>query len=223
MTQLQTLRKALLSQLADKLRPRGLKRKEQDFCKVIPGVEQVFHIAFIKHKDDFDLSADVAVRHNTVENLVHEFESTVPRPAWAALSKKDQADTATVGAELGNLSIGRPRYWTVRSEADLTSVCEGVLDAFEKIGGPYLERFSSLEEVLTVLSGDDKDSWIHCPFNDVRAKKAIAAAFLLGRRETFEKLVESKTLYFKDRKDPSLPAFIPPFTAFAEYLAKRWE
>ena len=213
--QLASVRETLLLRLNTQLTTIGFRRNGQSFSRAFHGGKGLFHVAWIPHQSDFDVTADVAVRHDAIEDLVNKFDSTI-RPAWAVLSKKEQTMTATVGAELGNLSIGMQRRWTVTSEADVATACPSILEAFKIIGVPYLQRFSSLEEVLSVLADDDKASWLHCPFHDVRAKKAIAAAFVLGRRELFGKLVESKAQFLKERKDPGLSGFL----SFAEHLAR---
>lgn len=224
--QLKGFQEAFLTQLAEQLKPKGFKQKEQDFVRKTSWGDQSLHISFVRHKEDVDLSVDVDVRHDAVEELVNTFENTV-RPNWAKMSKKDMAETATVGAELGNLSIRRPIRWTIASEADIPTVCASVLEAFEKIGMPYLERFASLEETLAALSRDDKEAWLFHPFDDVRAKKAIAAAFVSGKHELFEELVERKSqvLREKEQRKPTPPGTkdmgLPGFLAFVEYL--QWE
>ena len=209
MTRLKELQEQLLSQLATKLNAKGFKRKEQSFHRDIPGGKQIFHITWIKHQSDFDITGDVAVRHDVLEELVNESN---PR-----LSKREKSQTASIGAELGNLSMGQPLRWTVSSEADIPEVCEGILAVLESVGLPYLQRFSSLEEVLSALSFDDQDAWLHSPIDHIRAKRAIGAAYWLGRRETFTQLVKLKTQFLKNRKDFGLSEFM----SFAEKLAKR--
>jgi hypothetical protein len=210
MTRLKALQEQLLSQLATKLNAKGFKRKEQSFYKDIPGGKQIFHIAFIKHLRDFDLTADVAVRHDALEELVNEFNST--------LSKKEKSQTASVGAELGNISMGKPLRWTVSSEADIPEVCESILAVFESVGLPYLQRFSSLAEVLSALSFDEQEAWLQSPIDHIRAKRAIGAAFLLDRKDTFAQLVKTKTQFLKEQNHLGLLEFI----SFAEKLLQRW-
>lgn len=206
------IQKELLSQLAKGLEPQGFRRREQSFVARMPGGSHIFHVSLINHTQDFNVTADVAVRHDALQDLVHESNSL--------LSKKEKQQTASVGAELGNIAEGRQKRWIVAGPEDAEGVCSSILAAFTDIGVPILLRFSSLDEVLDVCARDDQEARLYEPFLYMRAMKAVGSAFLLGRRDEFQRLVEYKSVYLREQGDDfDLSYFLP----FAERLATRWE
>jgi hypothetical protein len=211
MSGLKYLQEELLSRLDDLLVRKGFKRREQDFYRNIAGGRQAFHLSFIKHSNDFDVTADVAVRHNALEDLINEGNSR--------LSSREKSQTYSIGAELGNISIGQPIRWTVSSESEIPQVCSGLLASFEKIGLPYLQRYSFLDEVLRAISGDDRASWLHSPIHSERAMRAIGVAYLLRKKELFHQLVATKAKYLNGKQDFGLPEF----NALAERLSSSWD
>ena len=46
----------------------------------------------------------------------------------------------TLGGELGNISIGSPKRWTISNGENIPSVCDGVIESFEEIGLPFLQN-----------------------------------------------------------------------------------
>jgi len=174
--------------------------RDQSFYRKFDGGKHALHVSFIKHTVDFDVTADVAVRFDALEELVNGF---APK-----LSKKIKDQTFSLGAELGNISGEGQCRWTIASKADVVTAASGISEKFKVVGIPYLERFSSLESVLEALSGDDKAAWLHSPIHGVRAKRAIAAAFLLNKKQAFLELVEKKTQFLKERNDFGLQDFL---------------
>ncbi|HTG14335.1 MAG TPA: hypothetical protein VK747_03610 [Blastocatellia bacterium] len=197
------LRNALLTSLAEKVAKYGFEGrvKEQSFYKRTPLGRLALHSSFIPHSADLDVTADVAVRFDDVETLVNQHKDY--------LSEGEKKRTFTLGAELGNIGQGSFLRWTLPSLDDVETVSEAIMTVFEAIGLPYLEKYSSMESALEVLSGDDKAAWLHSPFHNERAMRAIALAFLLGDRETFCRLAADKTEFLTSRKDQQgLEAFL---------------
>ena len=112
----------------------------------------MFHVAFIGHKRDFEVTVDIGLRYERIEEIVNRDEEV--------LSKAEKAKTCTLGCELGNLSIGRQKRWKVGAVDDIPGVTASVLDSFVVIALPYVEEFSDAKRVLEVLSGDGPDSWL---------------------------------------------------------------
>jgi hypothetical protein len=65
-----------------------------------------------------------------------------------------------------------------------------------------------MRTALYTLSRDDRSAWLHSPFHDVRAKRAIGLAFLLRDREQFARLAEAKSAFLKERNDLGLASFL---------------
>lgn len=93
-----------------------------------------------------------------------------------------------------------------------------ILTWFDKVGWPYLEKYSDIATALEALSGDDKNSWLHIPFHGARAKRAIGLAFLLGKKELFTQLVNQKKIFLEQINDSSLGEFME----FAEDLKRKY-
>ncbi len=67
------LQKNLLANVGEKLTTFGFggKAKQQSFYRPIDGGWACVHLSFIKHADDFDVTVDVGVRFDEVEELVN--------------------------------------------------------------------------------------------------------------------------------------------------------
>lgn len=167
------LRNELLLRLDDRLHPLGfrLRKTLRDFRRDAGQCSQFLHVAFINHSADFDVIADVAVRHHHVENVMNEER--------IYLKESEKKLTSTVGAELGNiLGIGQHR-WSVASERDIPLVVDGIVSYFERVGLPFLERFTSLEETFKVLSVNGSEANLICPLPEKRARaREIIGALL---------------------------------------------
>ena len=157
------------------------------------------------------MTADVAVRFDELEDLLNEYKGH--------LSEAEKKNTFSLGAELGNMSEGKQRRWTVAGLADVEPVSRSIMDAFSKIGIPYLEKYSNVETALEALSGDDRAAWLHAPIHGERAKCAISLAFLLGDRERFYELAAAKTAFLISRNDFGLQSFLQLRDALERRLA----
>jgi hypothetical protein len=197
----------LLELLRDRLARDGfvLKLRDQSFYKKADFGALAVHLAFMNGQVEFDVTMDVAVRFNSVEDLVH--------PS----SKK--AMTFTMGCELGNLESGARQRWTVAEASDVARVSEAIYKKFEKVGRPYLERYSSIDAAYEVLQRDDRSGSLHSPLDDERAKRALAIAALRGRDE-FEALLARKRPSLATSKNANLADFEAFVTAVREGFAR---
>jgi hypothetical protein len=174
MAALKDLRAALLSRLDEALRPLGFRKRQQSFHLESGPCRRSFHVAFVNHASDFDVTADMAVRHHAVEDLLNAER--------LHLSGRQKNDTATVGAELGNIAgVGQHR-WQVAEAGDVEHVAEDILDWFRRVGEPFLQRYSDLDAVSQVLAADGAEARLICPIPQLRAKTAAAIQSLLNSR-----------------------------------------
>lgn len=196
------LEKDLIKKLAERVGEHEFdtRAKAQSFYKQTPFGRVALHLAFIEHATDFDVTVDIAIRFDALEDIINEGNSH--------LTASEKRRTFSIGAELGNISEWEPKSWTVRSPADLEEVSRSIMDAFVDIGIPYIEKYSNMETALDALSGDDKATWLLSPFHDYRAKQAICLAFLLGQRDRFFDLVAAKTEFLTSIKHPGLQSFL---------------
>src|SRR5262245_50307534 len=104
------------------------------FERQFGGGRQGFHLAFVKHKVDFDVYADVAIRFDALEDLI--------TATATHLSSKKKIETYSIGATLGNISGESDLCWTVAKWTDVEPVAEAIITSFLRFGLPYLERYS---------------------------------------------------------------------------------
>ncbi|MDH5232439.1 MAG: hypothetical protein OEZ58_21680 [Gammaproteobacteria bacterium] len=183
-----------LAKYSFKARPRS-----QSFIRPTQSGYNSVHLSFINHKDDFDLTLDIAIRFDEVEDMVNEFNQH--------LTKKEKARTCTIGIELGNLTKGTQRRWTISSESDIQPVIDELMDEFTLHCEPYFEKYSTLTSVYEVLSSDERDSSINSPIHASRAKRSLAAANLLGSGN-LEKERDRRIQFLEQMKDFGLKSYI---------------
>jgi hypothetical protein len=197
----QELQKQLLQAVGNRISKLGFSQRPvgQSFYRPARAGRAALHLGFINRLTDFDVTADVAVRIDAVEDLVN---SDAP-----GLSAKEKGRTFTLGAELGNLGDGRQRRWTVSNINHVDSVARGIVEYFESVGVPFIERCSNLEAVLYVLAGHDKEAWLYAPIHGHRCKTVAALARILGDADRFDRVVMNCEEFLRSRNDPDLSTF----------------
>jgi hypothetical protein len=193
--------RALLSEVGRRLTAHGFKPRPvgQTFWRETKHGRHAVHLTFIDHTTDFDVTADVAVRFDDVEDIVHR--------ANPLLSKAEKAKTCTLGAELGNIECGEPHRWTVNGLPGIHGVAEHIESKLVKVGFPYLDTYEDPDAALEVLARDDRASWLHSPIHAERAKRATALLIALGRKEQVEALGRSKMAFLDSMSDPARVAY----------------
>ena len=192
--------RTLLMGLADQIGTFGFNPKVlgQSFHQVVPTGKWEFHISFIAHKIDFDLTADVAVRVNAIEDLVNEYDTK--------LTTAEKRKSMTLGGELGSISEGVPRRWTVSSVEDIPAVCDRVIEAFQRIGLPFLQKHSDAAAAHRVLVSSRQADLLLAPALGPRYMRALASAYVTGNTNEVDvlsrryeaELSETEDLYLKD-------------------------
>ncbi len=193
----------LLGELGRRVSKYGFAAKPvgQSFRRYTKGGRDSFHVAFIEHgSSDFDVTADMAVRIDAVELLATSEDKL--------LTKLDREQTATLGCEIGNLTEGRPKRWSVRSGADVQVTAAGVADAFVAVALPYFEKYADLQTVYETLCANDRSGWLHAPLDDARCKRAISLAVVLEKHGDLPALIEKNGSYLREKEDAGLTAFL---------------
>lgn len=171
----------------------------QSFLRRISGGRASLHLAFIEHPKDFDVVADVAVRFDQLEDLVNATNSL--------LSKREKGQTYSLGAEIGNISGDGQRRWSVASLADVDTVADQVVTSFKEVGLPYLDRASTLEGALRLLTSPGRDAWLHSPIHASRVKRVVGLVKVMGRVDELEARAREGALLLEEIKDPGLLDF----------------
>jgi len=174
------------------------KASGQSFYHASPAGKWAFHVSFIPHKFDFDLTADVGIRINTIENLTNKYDTKL-RPT-------EKRKSMTLGGDLGNISEGRQLRWTVADLDDIPKVCDQVADKFERIGLQFLRTYSDVAAVQEVLTSSDLKDTLLCPILGPRAMRAMASTYILGvtsgitalAHRLEAELLEEEDLYLQD-------------------------
>lgn len=202
MTSLAHLKAQVIRQVGSIVAPRGYKPvvSENAFRRATPVGRWELHLEFIHHPHiDFDVTASVAARFDAVQDLLLE---------GADVSKSTKRGSVTIGANLGNLTQqGGLIRWTVASAEDVPRVVPQIVEAFERIGLPYLMKYAEPSVVLDKLLSDDEDRWLLVPDRAGRWRTALALAFVLGQRKQIEPIIARAEAALA--KDPNLRFFRP--------------
>lgn len=194
----ETLLKAVASRLSE--HDFKAKIRDQSFLKLIEHGRVSLHLSFLERGDEFDVTADVAIRFDALEDLVNSDNK--------ALSRAEKADTYTLGAELGNLRDRRQKAWEIRKLSQVEQVASGIYETYLQVAKPYIEKYSKMDAALEVLSRDDQEAWIHCPFHDARAQRAVGLAKLIGMPDSdLQALTAQKEQFLTARNDHGLGEF----------------
>ena len=202
MVSIKGLQDALLTELDKALAAYGLKRpaRAQSFYGKTPWGKSAFHISFIRHRDDCDVTADVAIRIDALEQLVN---ANNPRIARAERNK-----TFSLGAELGNVSEGESKRLTLARPNDVQEVASSIVTMFRTIALPYIEQYANPMSAFDVLRPNDRAAWLHSPFHGERCKQIIALAVLLAKGNELGGLIDQCARFLQDRNDPETDDFL---------------
>lgn len=196
-----TARQELLRGIGDRIAWLGFNPRisQQIFWRKSNNAAWFLHVSFIPHRDDFDVTADVAIRIDEIEQLVNQYDTKL-RPS-------ERRRSSTLGAELGNLSQGHTRRWTVSHAADVPSICDQIVEAFERIGIPFLQEFSELENAHAVLVSSEPRHRLLCPVLGPQAMRAVASTHLLGKTREIARLVRELEVKLTAKQDLYLDDF----------------
>lgn len=191
---------AMLSELTERMRDHSFKCHAANRCygRTYEWGEASIYLHVIPHAHDFDMTANVSVRLEAVEQLVNQ---ACP---WLTASQKRQ--TATMGAEFGNLLGTGQKRWKSTNDDDARHNAALIYNDIVNIALPYIAHYSNLRNALEILRRDDRIAWIHAVPHGARAARAIAVAWLLGDSPTLEEIIRSKLEYVREMDTINLPA-----------------
>lgn len=203
MEKISVLVNQLFESIAEEMKKRGFKYrgKQQDFIQQTDYGFNAFHIAIIRHENDFDITVDVGIRFDDVENLINKNNKL--------LTKSQKKETCTIGVEIGNLTQGQTRRWTIEKFEDIMDVTYSVVEVFDHVALDYFKKYSNLEMVYKILRRDDKEAGLHSPFPSYRAIRAVIAAIVLDKSNLeIQNLIKEKISYLAGlKKDFDLKQF----------------
>lgn len=197
MSGLHTIKKALLSALAKRLASSGfhLREKEQAFDRELNHVRQSLFIMCVANPRALVFTVSAGVRFHQLEDLVDRMN--VPNPL---ATREHNESRSTLGRQLGTRLGGLfLKNWTLSSLDDVDELAKDMENFLVREGLPFLERYSSMETALASLVKDDSEANELMPLDDVRAKNAVAMAFLIGGYALASDVASKKVQFLKTR------------------------
>ena len=194
--------------LENKLAPKNFTRFHQSFRRKKTFGWEILHIAVGKYKNWIDIEANVEIRYNELERLYNTI-----------LSESANIPTATIGSELGRLSSGGKKYWKISDSTEIPIVGNDILTFFWNFGMKFFKDYSNLEKIFDVFVADGQPTDAYCSIPHIRAQKAVVAAYLLHREDSYFDLVVNKVSYLKGIENP----YIADFLEFAFELRSKFE
>jgi hypothetical protein len=213
-----TLRRLLWDALSGRISLHGFRgnRARREFVRRYDFGKVFFCINFVKHPNDFDITADILIRYDAVEEIVQRMNKK--------LTEKQKQNTITLGGDLGNLSTGRQMRWTVSDEADVEPAAAQIEEQFVKIALPYVERYGNMENAYNVLSSDKRADWCHRAHVQTRAMSALLMALVLKKDEQeVSRLIQQKRAYLGQNVQFGLPQFDEFVKSIAEETGTQLE
>jgi hypothetical protein len=187
------LKTQLLRSLDSYLTPLGFRRVSDKFFgdryyRDERGVRQGFHVSTRARGDALEAELPyVTVRFAPVEEMVASLEEPHPltTPAGIAARATLTVLTSSHGGFMRNT-------WMIRNPDEAGQVAEQIANQAIAKGIPVFKTFSNPEQALAILAADDEQARSYSAPDEVRAKKAVALAFLLHGKEAATQIANVK-------------------------------
>ena len=151
------LHKAFISAMHTELPDWRFVASRRHFKKSFPNGLWNAHFSFINHADDFDVTCDVSV----------EF-------------MKARKRACIVGANLGNIEgVGQVRY-SVNSPESAVLAASEARDHIDRIGLPFLQKYSDPAEVLRCLRAGGPEARLISPIMQIHEQQIQVLEVLCG-------------------------------------------
>ena len=205
------LQDSLLDSFGERIKKFGYKQrsKTQSYIRLMPEGKTTAHVAFIRLGADIDVTVDVGIRFQSVEDL-GQLE--------AGLSQTEKRKTCSLGIELGHLIGTGQQRWTLTGHQDVDAVSQQIAEVFVAVGLPYIDNYSDMRTAFKMLAKNDAFSFINSPVHHSRWKRIIAMAVLTAHQD-IPALVEKGVIFLSQNRDPSLSSF----QRFSDLIASRHE
>ncbi|GGI17871.1 hypothetical protein [Gottfriedia solisilvae] len=191
----------LLDQLHKQLSIYGYKKNtsRQQLWKPFEFGKVAIHLSFINHLDDFDITVDVGIRFDELEEMKNMNNGL--------LNQKEKKQTFSIGTELGNLIVGKQRRWTIIEESNIENISNSIFSAIKEIAFPYIDKYSIKENVFNDCLSDGEESIVLTGIDYVRAMNAVGLAKILNKVDEIEQIIEDKTKFLEDKNDFGVSMF----------------
>lgn len=200
MTEWKVIQRLLMEEVTRLVEPLGYKPllTQQMFVKKFAGGKAALHLAFIKHPEDFDVVANVAIRLNQLEDILNG--------ARPYLNDHKKRNTYSFGAELGNISGVGQRRWKVKSLHDIEDVAQQLVSYFTVVGVPFIASISTIEDAYRIMTSTTERAQLYLAPRDRRASSTVALAKILGK-DNLHQIASDYMKWLQDINDGELPQY----------------
>ncbi len=197
------LQKRLLESIGERVKDLGFRKNiaRQSFYRRVPFGKYSFHVAFIPHESDFDVTADVAIRFDELENVVNDNDVV------AFSTSDEKKNSFSVGAQMGHIIEKGQFRWTISDSSSVDLRAKDIVETFVEIGNPFLEKYSDLNVVFLHLARNSTEAKLLNPLPDKRAKNAVALAYLRGSKMEFDLVFEGMLGYLSQHPNADAQSF----------------
>jgi hypothetical protein len=187
------LKTQLLRSLDSYLNPLGFRRVSDKFFgdryyRDEGGVRQGFHVSTRARGNGLEAELPyVTVRFAPVEELVASLEEPHPLTTPAGIAAR-----ATLTVLTSSHGGFVHKTWMIRSAEEVGQVAEQIANQAIAKGIPVFKTFSNAEQALAILAADDEQARSYSAPDEVRAKNAVALAFLLHGKDAAKLIAQKK-------------------------------
>lgn len=165
----------LLESLEKRFSNSGFRKSAGVFYKKTDFGMYSFHICFIDVGISVDVTADVGIRFDDLENLIHENVEN----SW--LTEKEKKQTFSIGSEFGRLIFGNQKRYEINNEQEIEGAADLIMEDFKTVGEHYLNKYSDLSIVFETLLKRDRSAELLNAFPNRRAMNLIGIGLILGK------------------------------------------
>jgi hypothetical protein len=217
------LKRALRRQLDEVLGRSGFRRISDRFhgdrySRECDGIRCSIHLSLVPCSDALVVEVpSVSVRFDRVEQLIESYED--PHPL---LTKKDIEARPTLSVQIGSTVFGGflRKTWTVRQEEEVAKVADQIAAYTSEKGEPIFSELSKPASALMILASDDEKAKSVSAPDEMRAKKAIGAAFVFEGRDAAERMAKAKMAILKGDARSDVDMWFERFRRDKLYLSK---
>ena len=189
----------LLQNLDTRLAPFGFQRPEgwRYFEREEDGQSHRFRISYVERQEGYLVGASVGLSHHMLEELVKTSSDSHFPP------------DDSIQASIGWLAQKQQPAWFLTNAAEVAKAAEELEQLFVEFALPFYERSGRLEAFLDLYARDDEEVRQYIPSRMGRAKRAVAAAYLLKNWPLLHEQAETKEQSLRLSNDRWLKHFIP--------------
>lgn len=193
------LKRNLFHEIGSALKEEGYRVRvsQSDLIKKFDRGKISIHLGFIDYVEGFDVTIDVGIRFEELENLKNQYKDF--------LTKTEKKETYTIGVELGNLAYGEQKKWNIKKGIDILPVSQNIIKEIKKHFFPYVSHYLDIENLFEACIKDDTNEVV--AFDSEGAENAVCLAMLLKKEHMLNSIIDQKRTYLKRINRDELESF----------------